>query len=40
MVNEISREIQRYLKRDRAGRKAMLSDDRTAFTFTPALKRG
>ena len=38
VVNEISLRIWRYLKRDRdTGRKAALSDVKTAFTFTPAL---
>ena len=37
-VNEISIEIKRCLKRDRdIGRKAVLSDVKTAFTCTPAL---
>ena len=39
VVNEISREIQRCLKRDRdIGRKALLSDVKTTFTCTRALK--
>ena len=39
VVNEISREIKRCLKRDRdIGRKAVLSDVKTAFVFNPALK--
>ena len=38
VVNEIGREIYCRLKRDRdIGRKALLSDLKTAFTFTPAL---
>ena len=38
VVNEMSREIQRCLKRDRdIGRKAVLSDVKTAFTCTTAL---
>ena len=38
VVNEISREISCRLKRDRdIGRKAVLSDVKTAFTCTPAL---
>ena len=39
VVNEISREIKRCLKHDRdIGRKAVLSDVKTAFTRTPALR--
>ena len=38
VVNEIHREIWHWLKRDRdIGRKAVLSDVKTAFTCTPAL---
>ena len=38
VVNEISLRIWRCLKRDRdTGRKAVLNDVKTAFTFTPAL---
>ena len=38
VVNEVSIEIQRRLKRERdIGRKAVLSDVNTAFTCTPAL---
>ena len=40
VVNVISIEIKRCLKRDRdIGRKAVLSDVKTAFTCTPALNR-
>ena len=39
VVNAISIEIQRCLKRDRdIGRKAVMSDIKSAFTFTPALR--
>ena len=39
LVNEISREIWRPLKPERGiGRKATLSDVKTAFTFTAALR--
>ena len=39
VVNEMSRGIKRCLKRDRDfDRKAVLSDVKTAFTCTPALR--